>query len=206
MKEFCMVWLVGLLRLLQWNLSYKTKRRFPFHCQTRLLQNAIYIYIYMQTQLFRTSILERFWRGSGEVPERFSKVKIIKKPLVFIGFSIGTIKKPLVFEGFLRNHVKIMFLHGRVENFKKKLRFRFRGVKVTSQNCDTFITNFLKIADLPSQITTFTSLGSRNWLRCWRAKVSKNLVFYNGFWLQTLKNQWFFKVLGFGKDVGYQNG
>ena len=44
--------------------------------------------------------MERFWRGSGEVPERFSKVKIIKKPLVFIGFSIGTIKKPLVFEGF----------------------------------------------------------------------------------------------------------
>jgi len=30
----------------------------------------IYIYIYTQTQLFRTSILKRFWRGSGEVLER----------------------------------------------------------------------------------------------------------------------------------------
>ena len=31
-----------------------------------LLPNAIYIYIYTQTQLFRIPILERFWRGSGE--------------------------------------------------------------------------------------------------------------------------------------------
>ena len=44
--------------------------------------------------------MERFWRGFGDVPERFSKVKIIEKLLVFKGFSIGTIEKLLVFVGF----------------------------------------------------------------------------------------------------------
>ena len=34
------------------------------------LSLSLYIYIYTQTQLFRISILERFWRDSGEVLER----------------------------------------------------------------------------------------------------------------------------------------
>ena len=65
-----------------------------------LLPNAIYIYIYTQTQLFEVSILERFWRGSGEVLERDLETRIIKKHKVFIGFSIESIKKQLVFLGF----------------------------------------------------------------------------------------------------------
>ena len=96
MKEFCMVWLVGLLRLLQWNLSYKTKRRFPFHCQTRLLAFHIYIYIYTQTQLFRISILERFWRGSGEDPGD----QKLQKHCVLQWCLIATIEKQLFFLGF----------------------------------------------------------------------------------------------------------
>ena len=51
--------ITSLLHILALN---KTKRRFPFHCQTRLLQ-MLHIYIYTQTPLFRSLILERFWRG-----------------------------------------------------------------------------------------------------------------------------------------------
>ena len=63
----CLVWLAWLFRFLQWNLNSTIKRRFPFQCQTRLLQNAIYIYIYTQTQLFEVSIWKGFWRHFGEV-------------------------------------------------------------------------------------------------------------------------------------------
>ena len=59
-----MVWLFGLRRLLKWNLSYKTKRRFPFHCQTRLLQN--HTYIQKESSFWGLQfgeVLERFWRG-----------------------------------------------------------------------------------------------------------------------------------------------
>ena len=56
--------------------------------------------MYTQSQLFRIPILERFWRGSGEVLERDLETRIIKKPKVFIGCSIESIKKPMVFLGF----------------------------------------------------------------------------------------------------------
>ena len=35
-----LVWLIGLLRFFQWNLSSTIKRRFPFQCQTRLSQTS----------------------------------------------------------------------------------------------------------------------------------------------------------------------
>ena len=40
----------------------------------------IYIYIHTQTQLFRSLILERFWRGSGE---RTLETKIIKHAVFY---------------------------------------------------------------------------------------------------------------------------
>ena len=95
MKEVCMVWLFGLLRLLQWNLSYKIKRRFPFHCQTRLLPNHIYIYI--QKLNFSESL---FWRGFGEVLERDLGDQKLQKHCVLQCFLIATIKIPKVFLGF----------------------------------------------------------------------------------------------------------
>ena len=60
-----------------------------------LLPNAIYIYI--RKLNFLGSL---FWRGFGEVLERFWRARIIEKPLVFIGFSIESIEQPLVFLGF----------------------------------------------------------------------------------------------------------
>ena len=59
-----------------------------------------HIYIYTKTQLFRISILERFWRGLGEVLERDFYQKKLQKHCVLQWFLIATIKKPLVFLGF----------------------------------------------------------------------------------------------------------
>ena len=60
----------------------------------------IYIYIYTQTQLFRISILERFWRGSGEVLERDLGDQKSQNTSVLQRFLIATIKNSLVFLGF----------------------------------------------------------------------------------------------------------
>ena len=104
MKEVCMVWLFGLLRLLQWNLSYKIKRRFPFHCQTRFcrilgwrIPPICYIYIHIRKLNFLGSL---FWRGFGEVLERDLGDQKLQKHCVLQCFLIATIKIPKVFLGF----------------------------------------------------------------------------------------------------------
>ena len=51
----------------------------------------------------------------------------------------------------------------------KKYWFRCRGVTVTFQNCDTFVTDFLKSNDLPSKITTFRCLGAMNFMKTWKS-------------------------------------
>ena len=57
----------------------------------------IHIYIYTESQLLRISILERFWRGFGEVLERDFGEQKLQKHCVLQWFLIATIKKPLVF-------------------------------------------------------------------------------------------------------------
>ena len=63
-----------------------------------LLQNHIYIYIYIytKTQHFRISILERFWRGFGEVPKRDFGEQKSQNSCVLQCFLMVTIKHSLV--------------------------------------------------------------------------------------------------------------
>ena len=66
-------------------------------------------------------------------------------------------------------HEKVMILDGRCDISKKKYWFRCRGVTVTFQNCDTFVTDFLKSNDLRYKITTFGCLGVMNFMKTWKS-------------------------------------
>ena len=92
-----LVWLIGLLRFFQWNRSSTIKRRFPFKCQTRLLQNYTYIYIYIYICIQKLKVSRSLiWGGFGEVLERilerFRRPNSSKHMLLYNVFCLQPLK------------------------------------------------------------------------------------------------------------------
>ena len=134
-----------------------------------LLAKIIIVFLIFRMYLIK-SILFLLNFGLGR--QMLLKVVIIAKRCLLF----GQVKRKLILVKIrkTRNVFTKINTFGDEKSYEtKKYWFRCRGVTVTFQNCDTFVTDFLKSPDLPSRIITFGCFGSRNQLCFWRAKVAK---------------------------------